>query len=83
MSWSERKDHELQGKHIIKHHGFLGVDLRDIEDGDMERILGRVRSPNVTWIRQYMCPYSSIPSCIPFEEFNIFGGGQEKLASLW
>ena len=50
MSWFKRKAHELLGKHVIKHHDFLGVDLLNIEDGDMECILGRVWSPNVTWI---------------------------------
>lgn len=93
MSWFKMKVHELPWdskmswfKNVMvqkESYGFLGVDLLDVEDGDMERILGMVRSPNVKWVRWYKCPYSSLPSWIPMKKLTFLEVSGSALETLW
>jgi len=61
----------------------LNLLLVATEDGYLERILRRVRSPNLIWLRWYKCPYSCLPSWIPMENLKVLEVAGEKLKILW
>lgn len=60
------------------------LDIEDsVEDGLLERILGRVHSPNLIWLRWYNCPYSSLPSWIPMKNLRVLEVQGNELETLW
>lgn len=68
----------------MKGNRFLnGVDLIDVEDGHMERVLRRVQSPNLKWLRWHKCPYSSLPSWIPMKNLTFMEVWGRRLKTLW
>lgn len=83
MSWFKRSMTQLLTRLLNTRHRFLGVGLLDVEDGDMERILTRVQSPNVIWIRWYKCPFSSLPTWIPMQNLTYLEVGGRLLQTLW
>ena len=57
--------------------------LVDTEGSLLERIMKRVKSPALIWLRWKDCPYSSLPSWIPMKSLRVlelFGGA---IQTLW
>lgn len=89
MSWYRRWSDEVFGNCMRQlfnnfgRGGILNLQFVATEDGYLERILRRARSPNLIWLRWYRCPYSCLPSWIRMENLKVLEltGGQLKL--LW
>eukprot|EP00253_Pinus_taeda_P007680 PITA_07680 len=59
------------------------LQLLDIEDGLLERILRRVHAPNLIWLRWEKCPCSSLPSWILMENLRVLEVHGNELETLW
>jgi len=71
--------------HNTRFHGVgtRGLQLLDIEGGHLERILERVQSPNLIWLRWRGCPDSSLPPWIPMKDLRVLQVHGRVLKTLW
>eukprot|EP00253_Pinus_taeda_P021592 PITA_21592 len=63
------------------HRGILQIPAS--EDGLLERILTRVHSPNLLWLRWYNFPYNYLPSWIPMQNLRVLQVRGKEWTSLW
>ena len=59
------------------------LQLLDTEGGLVERILRRVRSPNLIWLRWQECQLTSLPLWIPMKNLSILEVIRSELETLW
>jgi Leucine-rich repeat (LRR) protein len=86
MSWYKRRSHEWFGKRVMKLSNRVHnrkLQLLDIENGHLVRILRKVHLPNLLWLRWRECPYYSLPSWIPMENLRVLQVYGSVLKTLW
>lgn len=59
------------------------LQLLDTEDVLVDRILTRVLSPNLIWLRWNNCPYPSLPSSISMNNLRVLEVQGMELRTLW
>jgi hypothetical protein len=67
---------------------FDGIQMRklqlvDTEGSLLERILMRVKSPNLIWLCWKECPYSSLPPWILMKNLRVLQVSGYTLETLW
>lgn len=59
------------------------LQLLDIEDDVLDRILRRVEISNLIWLHLNKCPSSSLPSSIPLKNLRVLQVSGYQLETLW
>ena len=67
---------------------FDGIEIRRLQLVDtegilLERILSRVKSPDLIWVCWKECPYSSLPDWIPMKKLRVLRVSGRTLKTLW
>jgi hypothetical protein len=90
MPWYKIWSDELFGnclRHLVnatRSCGISNLQFLAAEDGYyVERILKKVRSPHLRWLRWYTCPYTCLPSWTPMENLRVLEVGGSRLKTLW
>lgn len=86
MVWYKRWMGEVFGS-VKYSSGFCGISnlqLIDIADGRyLERILKKVRSSHLKWLRCHDYPYTCLPSWIAMESLTVLHVKGDRLKTLW
>jgi hypothetical protein len=79
IPWNERWSDEFENRFCP----IFGLQFVAGEDCYLERILRRVRSPSLKWIRWNKYPYSCLPSWIPMGNLRVLEVAGSALEILW
>jgi hypothetical protein len=62
---------------------FWNLQILDIEGSLLERILTKVKLPNLLWLSWKNCPHSSLPSWVPLKNLRSIQVSNGELNTLW
>jgi len=79
---SEYKDSDDENE-SSSYYKMKKLQLLDIEDRLLERIMTKVRAPNLIWLRWEKCPCSSLPSWTLTRNLRVLDVQGNELETLW
>lgn len=78
LPYSETSCHKRKRSDGLRNLQFVAA-----QDGYLERILSRVSSPNLKWLRWHGCPDTRMPPWVPMKDLKVLEVFGKELKILW